>query len=339
MAQKWRSLSSSHFRPKVFVKAKSEETREQEKIFIQKKSEIDGDDAKNFYEDVLKSAPKTKKSKASPKHSKPIIVNEKKFMPSVTKTSAFLAAANNDYKTVKDFLLENKNDINVRDQFGWTLLMTSSCAGAVDVTKLLIRNSARKKVKDRAGNSALSLAKRNNRQEIVELLTRTTNDTLITNKELTVQLNISFVCEVCDRRIENESEIVHKSSTLHLLKSAPAETGTIYGIPEANRGFQMMLNKGWNKNKGLGPEGTGKKFPVKTVLKRDRKGLGVEGANLARVTHFLPNDTDSVKNVCESARLNKRQEKTATLDRRRRERKRNREKVKEKFLRGELSGI
>jgi len=35
-----------------------------------------------------------------------------------------------------------------------------------------------------------------------------------------------------------------------------------------------MLGSGWDK-KGLGPTGSGKLYPVKTVLKKDRRGLGM----------------------------------------------------------------
>jgi len=46
---------------------------------------------------------------------------------------------------------------------------------------------------------------------------------------------------------------------------------------------------------GLGPEGIGRKFPIKTILKRDRQGLGKKGNEQARVTHFGPNDRSAVK--------------------------------------------
>lgn len=46
---------------------------------------------------------------------------------------------------------------------------------------------------------------------------------------------------------------------------------------------------------GLGPDGVGRKYPVKTVLKRDRLGLGSKGSQQARVTHFGPNDPSAVK--------------------------------------------
>ena len=46
---------------------------------------------------------------------------------------------------------------------------------------------------------------------------------------------------------------------------------------------------------GLGPAGVGRKYPVKTVLKRDRLGFGNKGCQPARVTHFGPHDHSSVK--------------------------------------------
>jgi hypothetical protein len=36
----------------------------------------------------------------------------------------------------------------------------------------------------------------------------------------------------------------------------------------------MMLRSGWDGRKGLGPEGQGQRYPVKTILKKDRKCLG-----------------------------------------------------------------
>jgi hypothetical protein len=36
----------------------------------------------------------------------------------------------------------------------------------------------------------------------------------------------------------------------------------------------MMLRSGWDGRKGLGPEGHGQRYPVKTILKKDRKCLG-----------------------------------------------------------------
>ena len=57
---------------------------------------------------------------------------------------------------------------------------------------------------------------------------------------------------------------------------------------------------------GLGPPGkeSGKLFPVKTALKRDRHGLGLEKTE-KKVTHFEPFDVKSVKKPekCKSERI------------------------------------
>ena len=68
-------------------------------------------------------------------------------------------------------------------------------------------------------------------------------------------------------------------------------------IPAFLRNIYPWLNSGWESNKGLGPPGkSGKLFPVKTSLKRDRQGLGLEKSE-KKVTHFQPFDTNSVKKV------------------------------------------
>ena len=105
-------------------------------------------------------------------------------------------------------------------------------------------------------------------------------------------------------------------------------------IPEANRGFQMMVNTGWEK-KGLGPTGSGKLFPVKTVLKRDRTGLGFEGdQSPARVTHFDANDVSSVTDL-----QSKRHERESTFQKRKKCKEVSKEKLKEVQFRREFSSM
>ena len=96
----------------------------------------------------------------------------------------------------------------------------------------------------------------------------------------------------------------------------------------------MMLSKGWDSNVGLGPSGEGKLYPVKTVLKRDKHGLGLEAAEgnkeeihskRPKVTHFGPRDSSSVKNVTS---LNRRENKS-TISKKHRIAKEKRTKAKE----------
>lgn len=64
----------------------------------------------------------------------------------------------------------------------------------------------------------------------------------------------------------------------------------------SNIGYQILKDTGWTESQGLGREGVGRKYPLKTVLKRDKKGLGSEKQR-AKVTHFEAGDTSAVRTV------------------------------------------
>ena len=55
-------------------------------------------------------------------------------------------------------------------------------------------------------------------------------------------------------------------------------------LSSGNKGYQMMMKQGWDGKKGLGKDGKGCKYPVKTVVKADRAGFGSEKL-VPRVTH------------------------------------------------------
>lgn len=47
----------------------------------------------------------------------------------------------------------------------------------------------------------------------------------------------------------------------------------------------MLVNSGWEYEKGLGAEGQGARHPVATRLKHDRLALGAAGTSKKLVTH------------------------------------------------------
>jgi hypothetical protein len=98
----------------------------------------------------------------------------------------------------------------------------------------------------------------------------------------------------------------------------------------------MMLNSGWDRKRGLGPTGSGKLFPVKTVLKRDRTGLGHEHDKppVSCVTHFEANDASSVADVA-----SKRHERQSTFEKRKKSKNLSKAKIKEVNFRREFSSI
>lgn len=56
-----------------------------------------------------------------------------------------------------------------------------------------------------------------------------------------------------------------------------------------------MKKEGWDGESGLGPSKDGAKYPVKTVLKRDKLGVGSKRSSKAKVTHFKSFDESAVK--------------------------------------------
>lgn len=96
----------------------------------------------------------------------------------------------------------------------------------------------------------------------------------------------------------DESNNPHQNSVLHQFSSHQQDghsTKSHFYLNWKNKGYQLLRSGGWDGNSGLGPERSGKKFPVKTVLKRDRHGLGSNlGDHKARITHFSAKDETAV---------------------------------------------
>ncbi len=58
----------------------------------------------------------------------------------------------------------------------------------------------------------------------------------------------------------------------------------------------MLKKMEWEENNGLGATGQGRRDPVPTQLKLDRKGLGANGNLPYKITHFRANEIpDSLK--------------------------------------------
>ena len=66
-------------------------------------------------------------------------------------------------------------------------------------------------------------------------------------------------------------------------------------------GYQLLRKGGWDGRSGLGVakdgRGTGRVFPIKSVLKRDREGVQEGTKKSAKITHFAANDSESIKNA------------------------------------------
>lgn len=49
------------------------------------------------------------------------------------------------------------------------------------------------------------------------------------------------------------------------------QEGYSYGISSKSPGYKLLKTYGWSESKGLGKSGEGRKYPIKTMLKRDTK--------------------------------------------------------------------
>lgn len=244
----------------------------------------------------------------------------------VTINTILKAVEQKDLKfLLKHVTLEN---VNLTDDFGWTPLMSAAYCGHLEIIEFLLSLGANRKAKDKSGLTAAQLALKRNYLSIVALLKKRSVDSagktslepMINNEleapeksELVEPLkdcnstrktaesckeqpreNTGFYCEICDASFQHATPAKHETSTLHIFNSKPKLSYTMYGISKQNKGYQMLLNTGWDEQCGLGPSGKGIKYPIKTCLKTDRKGIGQSGEKEYRVTHFKAEDTSAV---------------------------------------------
>ena len=90
-----------------------------------------------------------------------------------------------------------------------------------------------------------------------------------------------FYCEKCRKLFDtNEQEhvksIAHQLTEMELEPCSSKATTNNYYIRSSNKGYQLLLKSGWKESSGLGKEEQGELKPIKTTLKLDRLGLGVE---------------------------------------------------------------
>lgn len=97
---------------------------------------------------------------------------------------------------------------------------------------------------------------------------------------------ISEVTHFCDACQCSYIGKAHLSSVAHLLGTRKPVFDPGYGIPEWNKGYRILRSSGWDEFKGLGRDATGRRYPIKTVLKRDKLGLGCATSDISKVTHF-----------------------------------------------------
>lgn len=258
-------------------------------------------------------------------------------------TNLLKLASQGNKKEIKTLLasIEGSSDfldiLNGSDSFGWTPLMCAAAENHLSVVKYLLRKGSSCREVENTGKSIFDICRQKENEEVLDILEnfdRYESKRMRVRKEEeeTVEHSNELVsCDVCGEGYLKSEEKSHFASTVHLFYDQSKEVGTSYSIPDHNKGFQMMLRSGWNLNEGLGPEGSGRKNPIKTKLKQDRLGLGVENDNnnkkKERVSHFSAFDRNAVKRNA-GERVQKK-----NISKRTYERKRNKEKAWEQNMR------
>ncbi|XP_072945203.1 G patch domain and ankyrin repeat-containing protein 1 homolog [Epargyreus clarus] len=257
---------------------------------------LNGEEAKRLYLEEVKDVKTTTSSptlaEVPPEIHEHTTKRKRKLEENDTSNSSlFLSVQNNDVSTLKEVLDSCPDKINLVDEFGWSLLMIACQANSIEAVKELLKRGIDTSVRDKAGNSARSLVIKNKNVLLADILLNinhyeTKTDT-ITPK---VRLKEEYSCQTCNKVFPDKQE--HLSSTVHNINASKGKKiPSSYKIPESNRGYQIMLKVGWDKESGLGRDGSGKLYPVKAVQKLDRKGLGLQKNN--------PNsrEEDSIKTI------------------------------------------
>jgi hypothetical protein len=106
-----------------------------------------------------------------------------------------------------------------------------------------------------------------------------------------------WMCDVCGMQVKG-TRPAHQASVGHRLRVAeaagptPPVAGRGVVLTAKNRGYRLLRQAGWDEKSGLGPKGEGRMQPVRTQLKRDRKGLGAVEGDAARHAHSVSGARD-----------------------------------------------
>lgn len=267
-------------------------------------SGLNGEEVKEFYDHLIQStssnthntrhqpiaeeAPPT----ITPIDKPPQSCNSKRF----SKFDMFKFVQEGNFESLREGL--SHHDINMKDGFDWSLLMCASCAGHVTIVHYLLNNGALwRGVVDRCSLDAPMIAEKAGNFELAQFIRSFQPEERDEDEERTANKGTKrYYCEVCKMEV-TDCDKEHKVSTLHQFSCQHKLNLHPYTLPEGNKGFQMMICNGWDPQTGLGTTGQGHRYPVKTVLKQDRLGIGVSSkSKIPRVTHFGSGDVNAVKN-------------------------------------------
>jgi len=293
----WAALSACHWNFKKFVKAKEQDCFTDHAVGPRSNPVLDGEEIKAFYEDTVDNdefaRPKITSENTKCETIEIISDNEEEvsdieiYDPDIDK-KLLTAIQNGDFETLKRL---GDCDYNCVDQYGWTALEIACVSGHDHIVRYILEKGGLIK-----NERIYKILREKGLSEILDILKHKVDETEI----LVIDIDPSKLehCDECGEMFDTDMKASHISTITHQLslKHEHVKKNPGFGIPESNIGFKLMKKSGWDGVSGLGDDHTGKLFPVKTILKQDRKGLETGDSRRSRVTHFGPLDEKSVAN-------------------------------------------
>ncbi|CAG2199807.1 unnamed protein product [Mytilus edulis] len=267
-----------------FVSASSDDKSRKRKTENRKVNRnLEGTEVKNFYEEII-----NEESSASVKSDEIDTIREKlcpekrRKAKSCSKTQANRSnitqidinrylryAQEGNLRQLKVQILKGV-PLDSHDRYGWSALMCAAHSGQLDIVKYLLSAGLKTDVVDRHNKSASDIARSagfTNISKFIETWKPGSNQVNFPTEKRKDSCE-SFYCDICKQKF-TESSVKNHESSMRL---------------------QDYVKSGWDGKEGLGSEGQGQRYPVKTVLKQDRKCLGSEKGEKAKITHFNAND-------------------------------------------------
>lgn len=333
-----------------FVPESSEKEPQHSKCTERRKPETTGEEARQFYETLISESVNSSETKQTYKfpgstcnkvegnHTTEGKISESSGL--LFSESDFLKAAQNgDIRVVKK-CIKSGIEINCVDSYGWTALMCASHSGNEQVVSYLLKKGINRHILDRRKIDAVYIARKAGHTNLADFIHRFDCSKVKCGRQgrqdKQQSETVEFFCDVCNKNVSQTEGENHETSTVHLFNRKLKPKPDSFLIPPGNRGYQLMLKSGWDGEKGLGSRGQGQRYPVKTVLKRDRQCLGeVEKATRkqAKVTHFGPFDQNAIEKQRE------RKPRTSTLSKRDKRKQEKKSQVWERNLREEMNDL
>ncbi|XP_067632997.1 G patch domain and ankyrin repeat-containing protein 1 homolog [Eurosta solidaginis] len=330
----WRTLATINYPMKRFVRGLELQSQPECKRGRPDLTATDSEGVKikKFYENLIKECSTNRRPTVSPTSKAPPSIKD--ILRRFDRNTFFRFVTTNNIAELARFAYF-ENDINVCDEFGWTGLMMAACEGAIDTVRLLLQLGADKNIKDKTGRTALDLAQIKGYSNVVYTLQIECQHVKTTVDARTITLNEPFYCDICNHVFSDTNRLHHLTSTVHQFNTESKTTKNKlnkFNITTRNRGLQIMVKQGWDRESGLGPTSSGRLYPIKTVMRKKLSGLGTD-QEPARVTHFGAFDQRAVENN----KLNNSPSYKKIRSRKDMHREKVREWKREKRLRKELS--